>query len=101
MMEKLPDDYFKVLDSIKAEIRQGRLKAVMGANAQMLSLYWQIGKTLLDQLEQANWGDKLTQRLSDDLRREFPEMKGFSTRNIKYMRQFAATYPDFSIGHIM
>ncbi|WP_374755364.1 DUF1016 N-terminal domain-containing protein [Fibrella aestuarina] len=46
----------------------------------------------------AQWGDKVTAQLAADLQREFPEMKGLSHRNIKYMKQFAATYPDFLIG---
>ena len=58
----------------------------------------QIGKTLLEQQQEANWEDKLTERLSNDLKQEFPDMKGFSHRNIKYMRQFAITYPQFQIG---
>ena len=97
-MQNLPDSYGQILEDIKAGIRQLRLKAVLSANAQMLSLYWQIGKTIVEQQQQANWGDKVTERLSDDLKREFPDMKGFSHRNIKYMRQFAASYPDFPIG---
>src|SRR3954464_6366999 len=90
--------YPKILEGIKIEIRQARLKAALSANAHLLALYWQIGNTILEQQQQANWGGKLTERLSDDLRREFPDMKGFSHRNIKYMRQFAATYPSFKIG---
>ena len=97
-MQNLPDSYGQILEDIKAGIRQLRLKAVLSANAHMLSLYWQIGKTIVEQQHQANWGDKVTERLSDDLKREFPDMKGFSHRNIKYMRQFAASYPDFPIG---
>ena len=87
--------YPKILEGIKIEIRQARLKAAFSANAYMLSLYWQIGTTILKQQQQSDWGDKLTEQLSDDLRREFPGMKGFSHRNIKYMRQFAVTYPGF------
>jgi len=90
--------YPKILEGIKIEIRQARLKAAFSANAYMLSLYWQIGTTVSKQQQQSDWGDKLTERLSDDLRREFPDMKGFSHRNIKYMRQFAVTYPGFQIG---
>ncbi len=93
--------YPKILEGIKIEIRQARLKAAFSANAYMLSLYWQIGTTILKQQQQSNWGDKLTERLSDDLRREFPDMKGFSHRNIKYMRQFAVTYPGFQIGQLV
>lgn len=53
---------------------------------------------ILEQQEQTNWGDKVTERLADDLKLKFRDMKGFSHRNIKYMLQFAAAYPDFTIG---
>src|SRR5688572_5895787 len=96
-MQIFPETYPQILEEIKAGIRQARLKAVLSANAQMLYLYWQIGKTILEQQQQANWGDKVTEQLADDLKREFPDMKGFSLRNINYMRQFAAVYPDFTI----
>ncbi len=96
-MQNLPATYPQILEDIKTGIRQARLKAVLSANAHMLSLYWQIGKTILEQQQQANWGDKVIQQLADDLKREFPDMKGFSLRNINYMRQFAAVYPEFTI----
>lgn len=97
-MQNLPETYTQILDGIKAEIRQSRLKAILSANAYMLALYWRIGKTIQEQQERANWGDKVTERLADDLKREFPDMKGLSHRNIKYMWQFAIVHPDFTIG---
>jgi predicted nuclease of restriction endonuclease-like (RecB) superfamily len=96
-MPNLPDTYPQILEGIKTEIRQARLKAVLSANAHMLVLYWQIGKIILEQQQQSNWGDKVIQQLADDLKREFPDLKGFSLRNINYMRQFASVYPDFTI----
>ncbi len=96
-MQTLPETYPQILEGVKAEIRQARLKAVLSANAHMLALYWQIGKTILEQQEKANWGDKVTERLAEDLKQEFPDMKGFSRRNLNYMRQFASTYPGFTI----
>lgn len=96
-MQNLPETYPQILEGIKSEIRQARLKAIMSANAQLLSLYWQIGTQLQQQRQESKWGDQIINRLSTDLKREFPDLKGFSPRNILYMVQFAATYPDFSI----
>src|SRR4051794_29084644 len=96
-MQHLPETYPIILEGIKAQIRQARLKAIMSANAQLLELYWQIGTGLHKQRQESKWGDQVIKRLSDDLRREFPDLKGFSARNIFYMLRFAITYPDFSI----
>lgn len=96
-MQNLPDTYPQILENLKAEIRRAQLKAVLSANSQMLLLYWQIGKTIIEQQQQASWGDKITKRLADDLKREFPDIKGFSLRNLNYMRQFASAYPNFTI----
>jgi predicted nuclease of restriction endonuclease-like (RecB) superfamily len=57
-------------------------------------LYWEIGNTILQNQSQKGWGAKIIDSLSNDLRKSFPKMKGFSIRNLKYMRQFAVTYPD-------
>lgn len=96
-MAKVPSTYPKILERIKLQIRQSQLRAVMGANAVMLQLYWNIGNVILEQQKISGWGAKVIDRLSTDLQREFPEMKGISERNLKYMRQFAATYPDFEL----
>lgn len=61
----------------------------------MLILYWQIGKTILDKQEKEGWGTKIIDRLSQDLKLEFDTIKGFSSRNLKYMRLFATEYPYF------
>ncbi|WP_375443713.1 DUF1016 N-terminal domain-containing protein [uncultured Fibrella sp.] len=98
MSNPLPSNYTQLLDELKANIRQARLRATVAANAELLQLYWQIGKQTLTQQEQAQWGDKITAQLAVDLQSEFPTMKGLSHRNIKYMRQFAVAYTDFSIG---
>jgi predicted nuclease of restriction endonuclease-like (RecB) superfamily len=96
-MQHLPETYHQILADIKIEIRQARLRAVFSANAHMLALYWQIGKIIKVQQELANWGDKVTERLGLDLKKEFPDMKGFSRRNLNYMRQFASVHADFTI----
>jgi predicted nuclease of restriction endonuclease-like (RecB) superfamily len=96
-MSTLPDQYPTILEELKKQIRQARLKASLAANAEMLALYWQIGKTILEQQQQAGWGAKVIANLSADLRKEFADMQGISPRNLKYMRKFAVTFPDLPI----
>jgi predicted nuclease of restriction endonuclease-like (RecB) superfamily len=93
----LPRDYGAVLNEIKRRIRQERLRVVMAANSAMVLLYWDIGRMILQRQDRAGWGAKVIDRLAKDLRDEFPDMKGFSPRNLKYMRAFAAAWPERAI----
>jgi predicted nuclease of restriction endonuclease-like (RecB) superfamily len=86
-------DYAELLEHLKAEIRAARLRSTLGANAEMLLLYWKIGTSILEKESQAGWGKKIIDRLSIDLKMSFPDMQGISIRNLKYMRRFALTYP--------
>jgi predicted nuclease of restriction endonuclease-like (RecB) superfamily len=69
----------------------------MSANAALVQMYWDIGWTILDRQARDGWGAKVIDRLAHDLRTAFPEMTGLSPRNLKYMRAFAAAWPDRSI----
>ncbi len=89
----LPRDYADALGAIKRRIQEERVRVVLAANAAMVLLYWDIGLMILDRQERAGWGAKVIDRLAADLRESFPEMKGFSPRNLKYMRAFAAAWP--------
>lgn len=89
----LPEDYATALAAIKARIQAERLRVVLSANAAMVLLYWDVGRTILARQERAGWGAKVIDRLAADLRAAFPDMKGFSPRNLKYMRAFAAAWP--------
>lgn len=91
------NNYPVVLKELKEKIRQAQLKAVHAVNNQLLSVYWEIGNTILQQQKSEGWGTKVIDRLAVDLKMEFPDMKGWSVRNIKYMRAFAEAYPDFLI----
>jgi len=93
----LPRGYAKTLGEIKQRILQERLRVVMAANAAMVLLYWDIGRMILDRQERAGWGARVIDRLAADLREAFPDIKGFSPRNLKYMRAFAAAWPDRAI----
>jgi len=90
-------NYPIILNQLKEKIRQARLKAVHAVNNQLLIVYWEIGNTILQQQKSEGWGTKVIDRLAVDLKMEFPDMKGWSVRNIKYMRAFAEAYPDFLI----
>jgi len=80
---------------VKESIRRERLRIVLNANSSMLMLYWNIGNKILEKQTNEGWGAKVIDRLSQDLKTSFPEMKGFSSRNLKYMRKFAECWTDF------
>lgn len=93
----IPSDYEQVLNSVKQRIRQAQVRAALSVNRELVLLYWQIGHEILQRQQQEGWGAKVIDRLAHDLRAAFPEVKGFSPRNLKYMRKLAAAYPDESI----
>ena len=90
----VPADYASWLADLKARIRQERLRVVLASNAVMVLLYWDIGRSILDKQADQGWGSRVIDHLAGDLREAFPEMKGFSPRNLKYMRAFATAWPD-------
>jgi predicted nuclease of restriction endonuclease-like (RecB) superfamily len=89
----VPADYLTVLEAIKDDVRASRHRAVRVVNTELLALYWRIGRTSLDRQASEGWGAKVIERLSADLRREFPDMTGLSASNVKYMRRMAAAWP--------
>lgn len=94
---ELPAGYAAVLAELKDQIKAARIKAGLAVNRELVLLYWRIGRQILGQQQSEGWGSKVIDRLSLDLRQESPEMKGFSPRNLKYMRRFAQAYPDEQI----
>ena len=95
-MSSLPNNYQEILKQLKEKIRLARTKVVYSANTQLLEIYWEVGRTILHQQSKEGWGTKVIDRLSNDLRAEFSDMKGLSVRNLKYMRAFAEAYPNFN-----
>jgi len=93
----MPEGYLALLIGLKERIGHERIKAVISANAAMVLLYWDIGQSILERQHQAGWGTKVIDRLSHDLKTAFPDMTGFSPRNLKYMRTFAQAWPDRAI----
>jgi predicted nuclease of restriction endonuclease-like (RecB) superfamily len=91
------EDYASLLTELKERIRTARLRAAVAVNEELILLYWSIGRDILDRQTAAGWGARVIDRLAADLRRDFPEMTGLSPRNLKYMRAFAAAFPEREI----
>jgi hypothetical protein len=90
--------YSDLLDEIEYRVRQAQHRAIISANADMLFMYWDIGRMIAARQKREGWGKGLLARLAVDLRNEIPEIKGFSERNLQMMVQFQGEYPElFSI----
>lgn len=90
----VPSGYAAALAELKQQVRNARFTAQRRVNTELVLLYWGIGATILQRQEQEGWGTNVIGRLADDLRAEFPEMTGFSSRNLAYMRAFASAWAD-------
>lgn len=96
-LANIPSDYPDFIGRIKDKIATQRLKSILNANTEMIVLYWHIGNAILKKQTIAGWGAKVIDRMSYDIKVSFPEMSGFSPRNLKYMRKFAEAWPDLEI----
>ena len=98
-MHKPTRAYKHWLQKLKERIRSSQIKAALKVNAEMLSLYWDLGLEILDKEKAVDWGDKWLYNLADDLSGEFPDIKGFSHTNLKYIRRWVNFYSaDVPIG---
>jgi predicted nuclease of restriction endonuclease-like (RecB) superfamily len=88
------EDYAEFLQVLKTRIQQAQIRAALSVNRELVVLYWHIGREILQKQQAQGWGAKVIDRLAKDLRREFPDMKGFSRTNLLYMRAFAEAYQD-------
>jgi predicted nuclease of restriction endonuclease-like (RecB) superfamily len=86
--------YATWLSDLKANIRQRQIKAALAVNSQLIQLYWELGKQLVEKQEHSQWGSGFIDQLSKDLKKEFPDMSGFSVSNLKYCRQFYLYYSE-------
>jgi predicted nuclease of restriction endonuclease-like (RecB) superfamily len=93
----LSENYDEFLRSLKDRIRQAQVRAALSVNSELVLLYWNIGREILARQQETGWGGKVIDRLAKDLKQAFPDMQGFSSRSLKYMRSFAEAYPDLSI----
>ena len=104
MAEQLPiptDSYESFLHVLKDRIRAAQVEAAVSVNQTTTLLYWQIGKEILKRQETQGWGSGVIPKLAKDLKKEFPDMRGFSRSNLTYMRAFALAWPDesFILNH--
>lgn len=97
LSEDASSGYSEWLAGLKAAIRQARVQASLAVNAELIGLYWRIGRDILDRQGRGGWGSKVVERLAADLRAEFPDMRGLSRANLLYMRAFAEAWPDPAI----
>jgi hypothetical protein len=86
-------DYIPLLDSIKTRIRRAQVRATFSANAEMLLLYWDVGRIVTEQQTVEGWGAGVIPRLAADIKNDMPEVKGFSSRNMDRMIRFYKDYP--------
>lgn len=90
-------NYGAILKQLKEKIKAAQTKAVFAVNNELLKVYWEIGNVISEQEKESGWGGKVIEKLAVDLKMEFPEMKGLSPRNLRYMRDFSIAYPQFTI----
>lgn len=93
----LPDGYATWLAELKDRIRAARQRAALAVNTELVLLYWHIGNEILSRQDTHGWGAKVIDQVAHDLRATFPDMRGLSPRNLKYMRAFAQAWPDPAI----
>lgn len=93
-ISEAPSGYGAWLAALKTQIREARLRASLSVNAELIALYWRIGRDILERQERDGWGARVVERLAADLRAEFQGMQGLSRANLLYMRAFAEAWPD-------
>lgn len=86
------NEYFQVLERVKAQILSAQYRAVLGANKEQILLYWNIGRVII---ENTKYGAKFIKNLAQDIKAEFPNATGYSVRNLNYMRKFAGIFPEY------
>ncbi|WP_066376957.1 PDDEXK nuclease domain-containing protein [Anabaena sp. CA = ATCC 33047] len=92
MSKPIPDEYKNLLMEVKQRIRSAQYEALKAVNKELIALYWDIGKMIVTQQQEADWGKSVVEQLAKDLQTEFAGISGFSARNIWRMRDFYLTY---------
>ena len=92
MKEYLISDYKEWIDRLKSKIKSAQVRVALSVNSQLLELYWVLGKELSEKSTRSSWGSGMIEKISNDLIREFPEMKGFSRRNLYAIKQWFEFY---------
>ncbi len=94
---QITDEYKKWLEDIKTKISTSRIRIALSVNSEVIRFYYMLGKEISEEIKNSGWGAKLVEQLSKDLKREYPDMKGFSLRNLRYMRDFYEFYSGSTI----
>ncbi len=81
-------EYLEFIYDVKHRVYRAQIKAAVSVNRELLSLYWDIASQIVEKQKKSTWGNKFIEQISMDLQKEFPDMKGFSLRNLQYMRQW-------------
>ena len=90
-------EYISFLNEIKSRIISARIKAVRSVNKELIKLYWDIGRSIIERQEKYKWGNAVVEKLANDLKEDFKSTFGFSVQNLWYMRQFYLEYKDDAI----
>lgn len=90
----LDKNYIFFLNTIKSKILSARIRVCRGLNRELIKLYWDLGKTIAERQKQYSWGQNIVERLARDLQQEFPNVGGFSDRNLWDLRRFYEAYKD-------
>ena len=91
-------EYKKFFVELKEKVKNSQLKAAVKVNYELLNLYWELGKKITEKQKEYSWGDSFISNLSNDLKKEFPDMKGFSVQNLKNIRYWYLFYAEYLIG---
>jgi predicted nuclease of restriction endonuclease-like (RecB) superfamily len=95
MLNALSDGYDLFFQDLKDRIRQTQVRAALAVSHELIMLYWQLGRDIIEAQAKYAWGDKILERLAKDLETSFPGIAGFSKRNLERMRLFHKTYSDW------
>ena len=91
---QLPASYPALLKDIKSRIHSTQIKAALSVNRELIELYWHIGRSIVERQRKEGWGKSVVERLSQDIQKAFPGIKGFSSQNLWHMRAFYSAWPN-------
>ncbi|NGX52869.1 MAG: hypothetical protein KR126chlam5_01175 [Candidatus Anoxychlamydiales bacterium] len=90
-----PDGYASVLEAISNKVRAAQTRAIRAVNLELIQVYREIGRIIDEKQQTADWGSSVVERLASDLRKLFPKVKGFSSRNLWIMKDLYVSYKDY------
>lgn len=92
--EIIHPEYYQWVNNLKRKIHSAQIKAALSVNHELIQLYWELGSSISLKLKEGKWGSSVIEKLSSDLKKDFPDQKGFSRSNLFYMKRFAEFYAD-------